>query len=95
MEPETDWGHKKVKHILQQDQHYLGMSRYRNVSEAGTIGSSSPLNTSHSSSADSPAGSDDLDAQPDKNEPKNEQSQEDPKKKDAHDARTHRKKQSK
>ena len=67
----------------------------RNVSQAGTSGSSSPLNTSHSSSADSPAGSDDLDAQPDKNEPKNEQSQGDPKKKDARDARTDRKKQSK
>ena len=40
MEPETDWGHKKAKHILQRDQHYLGMSRYRNVSEAGTIESS-------------------------------------------------------
>ena len=63
----------------------------RNVSEAGTSGSSSPLNISHSSSADSPAGSDDLDAQPDKNE----QSQGDPKKKDARDARTDRKKQSK
>ena len=63
----------------------------RNVSEAGTSGSSSPLNISNSSSADSPAGSDDLDAQPDKNE----QSQGDPKKKDARDARTDRKKQSK
>ena len=63
----------------------------RNVSEAGTSGSSSPLNISHSSSADSLAGSDDLDAQPDKNE----QSQGDPKKKDARDARTDRKKQSK
>ncbi|PFX21293.1 hypothetical protein AWC38_SpisGene14233 [Stylophora pistillata] len=62
----------------------------RNVSEAGTSGSSSPLNISHSSSADSPAGSDDLDAQPDKNE----QSQREPKKKDARDARTDRKKQS-
>ena len=61
------------------------------MSEARTSGSSSPLNTSHSSSADSPAGSDDLDAQPDKNE----QSQEHPKKKDARDARTDRKKQSK
>ena len=40
----------------------------RNLSEAGTSGGSSPLNISHSSSADSPAGSDDLDAQPDKNE---------------------------
>lgn len=59
--------------------------------EAGTSGSSSPLNISHSSSADSPAGSDDLDAQPDKNE----QSQGDPKKKDARDTRTDRKKQSK
>ena len=67
----------------------------RNVSQAGTSGSSSPLNTSHSSSADSPVGSDDLDAQPDKNEPKNEQSQGAPKKKDARDARSHRKKQSK
>ena len=67
----------------------------RNVSQAGTSGSLSPLNTSHSSSADSPAGSDDLDAQPDKNEPKNEQSHGDPKKKDARDARTDRKKQSK
>ena len=65
------------------------------MSQAGTSGSSSPLNTSHSSSADSPAGSDDLDAQPDKNEPKNEQSHGDPKKKDARDARTDRKKQSK
>ena len=62
----------------------------RNVSEAGTSGSSSPLNISHSSSADSPAGSDDLDAQPDKNE----LSQGDPKKKDARDARTDRKRQS-
>ena len=61
------------------------------MSEAGTSGGSSPLNISHSSSADSPAGSDDLDAQPDKNE----QSQGDPKKKDARDARTDRKKQSK
>ena len=61
------------------------------MSEAGTSGSSSPLNISHSSSADSPAGSDDLDAQPDKNE----QSQGDSKKKDARDARTGRKKQSK
>ncbi|XP_068685348.1 uncharacterized protein [Montipora foliosa] len=67
----------------------------RNVSQAGTSKTSSPLNTSHSSSADSPAGSDDLDAQPDKNELKNEQSQGDPKKKDARDARTDRKKQSK
>ena len=63
----------------------------RNVSEAGTSGGSSPLNISHSSSADSPAGSDDLDAQPDKNE----LSQGDPKKKDVHDARTDRKRQSK
>ena len=50
----------------------------RNVSEAWTSGSSSPPNTSHSSIADSPAGSDDLDAQSDKNE----QSKGDPKKKD-------------
>ena len=63
----------------------------RNMSEAGTIGSSSPLNTSHSSSADSPAGLDDLDAQLDKNE----QSQGDPKKKDERDARTDKKKHSK
>ena len=61
------------------------------MSEAGTSGGSSPLNISHSSSADSPAGSDDLDAQPDKNE----QSQGDPKNKDARGARTDRKKQSK
>ena len=61
------------------------------MSEAGTSGSSSPLNISHSSSADSPAGSDDLDAQPDKNE----LSQGDPKKKDVRDARTDRKRQSK
>ena len=60
------------------------------MSEAGTSGSSSPLNISHSSSADSPAGSDDLDAQPDKNE----LSQGDPKKKDARDARTDTKRQS-
>lgn len=63
----------------------------RNVCEAGTSESSSPLNTSHSSSADSPAGLDDLDEQPDKND----QSQGDPKKKDSRDARTDRKKQSK
>ena len=62
----------------------------RKVSEAGTSGGSSPLNISHSSSADSPAGSDDLDAQTDKNE----LSQGDPKK-DARDARTDRKRQSK
>ena len=60
------------------------------MSEAGTSGGSSPLNISHSSSADSPAGAD-LDAQPDKNE----LSQGDPKKKDARDARTDRKRQSK
>ena len=73
MEPESDWGHEKAKHILQRDRRYLEMLRYRyitklNVSEAGTSGSSSPLNvnTSHSSSADFPAGSDDLDAQTDK-----------------------------
>ena len=60
------------------------------MSEAGTSGGSSPLNISHSSSADSPAGSDDLDAQTDKNE----LSQGDPKK-DARDARTDRKRQSK
>ena len=62
----------------------------RKVSEAGTSGGSSPLNISHSSSADSPAGSDDLDAQTDKNE----LSQGDPKK-DARDASTDRKRQSK
>lgn len=60
------------------------------MSEAGTSGGSSPLNISHSSSADSPAGSDDLDAQTDKNE----LSQGDPKK-DARDASTDRKRQSK
>ena len=63
----------------------------RNVSKAWTSGSSSPLNISHRSSADSSAGSDDLDAQPDKNE----LSQGDPKRKDARDARTDRKRQSK
>ena len=65
--------------------------KLRNVSQAGTSGSSSPVNTSHSSSTDSPAGSDDLDAQSDKNKP----SQGDSKKQDARDARTDRKKQSK
>lgn len=39
----------------------------RNVSEAGTSGSSNLLNTSHSSTVDSPAGSNNLDAQIDKN----------------------------
>ena len=63
----------------------------RNVSEAGTSRSSSPLSTSHSSSADSPAGSDNLDTQRDKNE----QSQGDPRKEDARETRTDRKKQSK
>ena len=61
------------------------------MSKAWTSGSSSPLNISHRSSADSSAGSDDLDAQPDKNE----LSQGDPKRKDARDARTDRKRQSK
>ena len=61
------------------------------MSEAGTSGGSSPLSTSHSSSADSPACSDDLDTQSDKHE----QSQGDPKKKYAHNMRTDRKKQSK
>jgi len=63
----------------------------QNMSEAGTSGSSSLLKTSHSSSVDSPAGLDDLDAQSDKNK----QSQGDSKKQDACDARTDRKKQSK
>ena len=55
----------------------------RNVSEAGTSGGSSPLSTSHSSSAGSPAGLDDLDGHSNKNE----QSQGDLKKKDARNAR--------
>ena len=33
MESETDWGHKKAKHILQRDRRYLGMSRYRYIME--------------------------------------------------------------
>ena len=53
------------------------------MSEAGSSGSSSSRNTSHSSSVGSPAGLDDLDAQSNKNE----RSQGDLKKKDAHSAR--------
>ena len=60
------------------------------MSEAGNSGSSSPRNTSHSSSVGSPAGSDDLDAQSNKNG----QSQRDLKKKDACNARNDRMKQS-
>ena len=45
----------------------LDIVTLRNVSEAGTSASSSPLNTSHSSSSDSPAGSENLDAQSAKN----------------------------
>ena len=71
MEPETDRGHKKARHILQGDLCYLrcrDIVTLQNMSKAGTSGHSSPLTTSHSSSVLSPGCSEEFDAQSDKNE---------------------------
>ena len=86
MEQETDWQHKKQSIFHNKIDAILGcwdIVTFKKRVRSRDQWSSSPRNTSHSSSAGSPAGLDDLDGQSNKNE----QSQGDLKKKDAGNAR--------
>lgn len=67
MERETGCGYKKAKHILQQDQHYLGVSRNCYITKRVRSMFKSTKYIKQQEQCWPPAGMDDLDVQSDRN----------------------------